>query len=73
MKTMFSEKTRAPAAWCTVSQAFRSAPQSSWKSFSSGGVKARRAVFGRLATSSDDVKFDHSPIEKPSEYWSAMT
>jgi enamine deaminase RidA (YjgF/YER057c/UK114 family) len=29
----FSEKTRAPAAWSTVSQAFRSARRSSWKSF----------------------------------------
>src|SRR5882757_990724 len=30
----FSEKTRALAAWCMASQAFRSAPRSSWKSFS---------------------------------------
>src|ERR1700726_4063561 len=29
-----SEKTRALAAWCMASQAFRSAPRSSWKSFS---------------------------------------
>src|SRR6266545_6835078 len=29
-----SEKTRTRAAWCMASQAFRSAPQSSWKSFS---------------------------------------
>src|SRR5258707_7608041 len=29
-----SEKTRALAAWCMASQAFHSAPQSSWKSFS---------------------------------------
>src|ERR1700738_876636 len=28
------EKTRALAAWCMASQAFRSAPRSSWKSFS---------------------------------------
>ena len=26
-------KPRAPAAWCMESQAFRSAPRSSWKSF----------------------------------------
>src|SRR4051794_29669111 len=29
-----SERTRAPAAWCMASQAFRLAPRSSWKSFS---------------------------------------
>src|SRR5499427_5791451 len=29
-----SEKTRVLAAWCMASQAFRSAPRSSWKSFS---------------------------------------
>src|SRR5437763_11150663 len=29
-----SEKTRARPAWCMASQAFRSAPRSSWKSFS---------------------------------------
>src|SRR6266702_4320543 len=29
-----SEKTRALAAWCMASQAFRWAPRSSWKSFS---------------------------------------
>src|SRR6266850_6940492 len=29
-----SEKTRALAAWCMASQAFRSAPRSSWKPFS---------------------------------------
>src|SRR5215831_19024417 len=29
-----SEKTRVLAAWCMGSQAFRSAPRSSWKSFS---------------------------------------
>jgi len=29
-----SEKTRALAAWCMESQAFHSAPRSSWKSFS---------------------------------------
>src|SRR5712664_4154156 len=28
------EKTRAPAAWCMASQVFRSALQSSWRSFS---------------------------------------
>jgi hypothetical protein len=30
----FSERTRAPAAWYTVWQAFRSARRSSWRSFS---------------------------------------
>src|SRR6266852_4168696 len=29
-----SEKTRTLAAWCMASQVFRSAPRSSWKSFS---------------------------------------
>jgi hypothetical protein len=29
-----SEKTGVLAAWCMASQAFRSAPRSSWKSFS---------------------------------------
>ena len=29
-----SDKTRVLAAWCMASQAFRSAPRSSWKSFS---------------------------------------
>jgi hypothetical protein len=45
-------KTRALAAWCTASQAFRSAPRSSWKSFSRWRCKGGRTRFGHLASSS---------------------
>src|SRR3954466_12143878 len=43
-----SERTRAPAAWCMASQAFRWAPRSSWKSFSRWRGK-RGSVFQLLA------------------------
>jgi len=40
-----SERTRALAAWCMASQAFRSAPRLSWKSFSR--LRAKRGSHKR--------------------------
>src|SRR5260370_30291533 len=62
-----SEKTRALAAWCMASQAFRSAPRSSWKSFSrwrskSGSVML--ASFQLLA----QVQGKERPVEHPTFY-----
>src|SRR5713226_7053675 len=59
----FSERKRTLAAWCTASQAFRSAPRSNWKSFSrwdnraaSNVNRSARKCDGCFSTISDKFK-----------------